>query len=280
MRVLYRFRSASQDINLGTPSDFRGLGWRVELSTNGLGNVEQGPRLNCVNHSRLGYRRLSRVKSSYWDPSKVENFKVGYSGSGLAVDSLGNVWIMNKLGSSERGHAKLLEVLAAGKINYNGDPDALERMGKVLVPALTSHRGRDTIRAAASRSYAPMVARRRFHPSLAKGSPLRGRYRWMATTTSGSRTSPLRQTESWSYVDSARKIPRGLKTGDAISEGCLARISRSVINSRGRARSGRVLQQGQAGQNAADRATASAIIESALDLRPKKATGKHSRVKR
>jgi len=33
----------------------------------------------------------------------VETFKTGYSGSGLAVDSLGNVWITNKRGSSERG---------------------------------------------------------------------------------------------------------------------------------------------------------------------------------
>jgi len=36
------------------------------------------------------------------DPSKFETFKVGYSASGLAVDSLGNVWVTNKLGSSPR----------------------------------------------------------------------------------------------------------------------------------------------------------------------------------
>ena len=81
---------------------------------------------------------VSRIDAS--DPSKIASFKVGYSGSGLAVDSLGNVWIANRLGSSERGHAKLLEMIAAGKINYNGDPDATERVSKVFVPAITSQR--------------------------------------------------------------------------------------------------------------------------------------------
>jgi len=95
--------------------------------------VDQQNRIWITN---LGGDTVTRIEGS--DPSKVENFKVGYSGSGLAVDSLGNVWITNKMGSSERGHSKLLEVLAAGKINYNGDRDALDRMGKILVPALTS----------------------------------------------------------------------------------------------------------------------------------------------
>jgi hypothetical protein len=61
--------------------------------------------------SNLGADRVTRIDGS--DASKVENFKVGYSGSGLAVDSLGNIWITNKLGSSERGHLKLLEILRA-----------------------------------------------------------------------------------------------------------------------------------------------------------------------
>ncbi len=43
------------------------------------------------------------------DPGKIETFKAGLSGSGLGVDSLGNVWITNKLGSSERGRLKLRE---------------------------------------------------------------------------------------------------------------------------------------------------------------------------
>ena len=37
------------------------------------------------------------------DPTKVETFKTGYSGSGLNIDSRGNVWVTNRLGSSETG---------------------------------------------------------------------------------------------------------------------------------------------------------------------------------
>ena len=53
------------------------------------------------------------------DPGKVETFKTGFSGSELAVDSQGNVWITNKLGSSGRGRLKLLEMVAAAKINFS-----------------------------------------------------------------------------------------------------------------------------------------------------------------
>jgi streptogramin lyase len=70
------------------------------------------------------------------DPTKAQTFKAGYSGSGLAIDSLGNVWITNKLGNSERGHLKMLEMIAAGKINYDGDPDATSRLSQVLVDAM------------------------------------------------------------------------------------------------------------------------------------------------
>ena len=79
---------------------------------------------------------VSRFPAS--DPSKVEALKAGYSGTGLAVDTLGNVWISNKLGSSERGHLKLIECLAAFKINFDGDPDAGARLTKVLVPAMAA----------------------------------------------------------------------------------------------------------------------------------------------
>ena len=58
------------------------------------------------------------------DPSKVETFKVGYSASGLAIDSLGNVWVTNKLGSSPKGALKFAEMLAAFKFNFDNDPDA------------------------------------------------------------------------------------------------------------------------------------------------------------
>jgi hypothetical protein len=61
------------------------------------------------------------------DPSKLEYFKAGWSGSGMAVDSLGNVWVANRSGSSERGRLKLLEAMAAAKIG------GTEAFGKVLV---------------------------------------------------------------------------------------------------------------------------------------------------
>jgi hypothetical protein len=73
------------------------------------------------------------------DPSKLEYFKAGWSGSGIAVDSLGNVWVANRSGSSERGRVKLLEAMAAAKI---GGQDAF---GKVLVDSWTGQKpGRES----------------------------------------------------------------------------------------------------------------------------------------
>ncbi len=68
------------------------------------------------------------------DPSKLEYFKAGWSGSGIAVDSLGNVWVANRSGSSERGRLKLVEAMAAAKI---GGQDAF---GKVLVDSWTGQK--------------------------------------------------------------------------------------------------------------------------------------------
>ena len=47
------------------------------------------------------------------DPTKVEKFDVGFSGSGMAIDSQGNVWHAERFGSSERGRLKLVEMMAA-----------------------------------------------------------------------------------------------------------------------------------------------------------------------
>ena len=44
------------------------------------------------------------------DPSKVENFKVGFNSSGLAIDSLGNVWVTNRFGSGLLGMAHLIDM--------------------------------------------------------------------------------------------------------------------------------------------------------------------------
>lgn len=55
------------------------------------------------------------------DPTKAESFKAGYSGSGLSVDSQGNVWITNRLGSSPRGLMKFVEVGLVAKTGGNAD---------------------------------------------------------------------------------------------------------------------------------------------------------------
>jgi len=70
------------------------------------------------------------------DPTQAETFKTGFSGSGIAVDSLGNVWVTNKLGNSERGRLKMLEMAVAGKVNYDGEPDATSRLTRVMVEAM------------------------------------------------------------------------------------------------------------------------------------------------
>jgi len=70
------------------------------------------------------------------DPTKAETFKTGWSGSGLAIDSLGNVWVTNKLGNSEHGRLKVVEMALAGKVNYDGDPDATSRLTHILAYAM------------------------------------------------------------------------------------------------------------------------------------------------
>ena len=55
------------------------------------------------------------------DPAKVETFKAGYSGSGLAIDSQGDVWVTNRFGSSLRGLAKLVEAGLVAKTGGNFD---------------------------------------------------------------------------------------------------------------------------------------------------------------
>ena len=63
---------------------------------------------------------VSRFPAS--DPRKVQTFKTGYSGSGLAVDSQGNVWVCNRLGNSARGAEVLLHMLVIAKEKGNPDP--------------------------------------------------------------------------------------------------------------------------------------------------------------
>jgi hypothetical protein len=64
------------------------------------------------------------------DPSKAETFAAGYSGSGLSVDSQGNVWVGNRLGSSLRGLAKFVEVGLVAKTGGNPDEALLYKMSE------------------------------------------------------------------------------------------------------------------------------------------------------
>src|SRR5262249_15248619 len=64
------------------------------------------------------------------DPSKVEKFKVGYSVSGMGVDSQGNVWVTSRLGSSWRGAEVLARMLWAARDRGNPDPTLTTAMSK------------------------------------------------------------------------------------------------------------------------------------------------------
>lgn len=60
----------------------------------------------------------------------VQKFKAGFSVSGLAVDSQGNVWIANRLGSSWRGADVLAHMLWAARDGGNPDPTLTTAMSK------------------------------------------------------------------------------------------------------------------------------------------------------
>src|ERR1700722_1809907 len=58
--------------------------------------------------SNSGVDHVTRFPAS--DPSKAENFKVGYNSSGLAIDSEGNVWVTNRFGTGLLGMAHLVDM--------------------------------------------------------------------------------------------------------------------------------------------------------------------------
>jgi hypothetical protein len=57
--------------------------------------------------SNSGVDHVTRFPAA--DPSKTENFKTGYNSSGLAIDSQGNVWVTNRLGSGALGSAHMID---------------------------------------------------------------------------------------------------------------------------------------------------------------------------
>ncbi len=55
------------------------------------------------------------------DPSKVEKFSTGYSGSGMAIDSQGNAWVTNRLGSSAKAMFENVDNILVLKAGQNAD---------------------------------------------------------------------------------------------------------------------------------------------------------------
>jgi hypothetical protein len=136
------------------------------------------------------------------DPTKVETFKTGFSGSGLAVDSLGNVWVANRFGSSERGRLKLYEMMAAFKFNYDDDPVGADRATKVMTHAMVAQTSGYCGKAAVSPSCGPMAAKRPSRRCRARDSRDLGRLPWTATTISGWPTSITIRPGSWNCAAS------------------------------------------------------------------------------
>jgi hypothetical protein len=64
------------------------------------------------------------------DPSKAEKFEAGWSGSGLGIDSQGNVWVTNRLGNSIRGALVIADAILTLKTGGNGDEVRTREMAK------------------------------------------------------------------------------------------------------------------------------------------------------
>ncbi|MDX2086905.1 MAG: hypothetical protein SFX73_03595 [Kofleriaceae bacterium] len=87
--------------------------------------IDQQDRIWVTN---AGAEHVTRFPAS--DPTKSEKFKTGFSGSGLAIDSQGNVWVTNRFGNSPRGAESLLKVGVEMKMGRNPDPMLTRLMHK------------------------------------------------------------------------------------------------------------------------------------------------------
>ena len=87
--------------------------------------IDQQDRIWVTNAAS---NRVTRFPAA--DLSKAEQFKAGYSGSGLGIDSQGNVWVTNRFGSSLWGLAKLVEVGLVMKTGGDFDETLTRKMFK------------------------------------------------------------------------------------------------------------------------------------------------------
>ena len=85
--------------------------------------IDQQDRIWVTN---AGADHVVRFPAS--DPSEAQTFKSGYSGSGLAIDSKGDVWVTNRFGSGLRGLAKLIELGLVAKTGGNVDETLTRKM--------------------------------------------------------------------------------------------------------------------------------------------------------
>jgi len=126
--------------------------------------------------SNSGVDHVTRFPAS--DPSKAENFKVGFNSSGLAIDSKGNVWVTERFGSGLLGMAHLVDMGVRLKLK------GVEAASDYLTKTMSEQKGG------------------RFGGSVTVLRP------WTAMTTSGFPTSIPRVVLSCSCAASALRIAR------------------------------------------------------------------------
>jgi streptogramin lyase len=64
------------------------------------------------------------------EPNKAEKLNAGWSGGGLSIDSQGNVWVPNRLGSSLRGALVVADAIATLKLGGNADEVVTRAMSR------------------------------------------------------------------------------------------------------------------------------------------------------
>ena len=159
--------------------------------------------------SNSGVDHVTRFPAS--DPSKVENFKVGFNSSGLAIDSEGNVWVTDRFGNGLLGHD------ASGR---HGRP--LEARGRRGGIRLSDEDHVRAERRPVRRQREPAEARRHALSGFAvhrrRSCRGRGPRRSTATTMSGFPTSPSPSSPIVELCGvRTENCPPGMKTGDQIS---------------------------------------------------------------
>ena len=95
--------------------------------------------------SNSGINHVTRFPAS--DPSKADNFKSGFSTSGLAIDSQGNVWVTARLGNSLEGMMHLADM--GLRLKLHGVANASDYLTKTMSEQKGGRRGRQHDPAAA-----------------------------------------------------------------------------------------------------------------------------------